>query len=37
MNNIMIKLFHLFLKLFNHKTDGYLKLKHQCVEKAESF
>ena len=34
MNNLMIELFHLFSKLFHHKTDPVLKIKNQYVEKA---
>ena len=37
MNNLMIELFHLFSKLFHHKTDPVLKIKNQCVEKAKFF
>ena len=36
-NNLMIELFHLFSKLFHHKTDPVLKIKNQCVGKAKLF
>ena len=34
MKNLMMELFHLFSKLFHHKTDPVLNIKNQCLENA---